>query len=161
MMSQKQMLQSEVLEEILRERANYYISKKKSLDFWVLISPEFLKSFSLLEKIKETNFYNQQKNAISYSFKENNYDFYSALVSSDKEFITWISLRLGYFESIEGLSKKEIKTSHISDGVQGVLEWTKTNKISPLKSNKNLLHPEILINKYKKALEIYYLNSIN
>ena len=33
LMSQKQMLQSEVLEEILRERANYYISKKKEFRF--------------------------------------------------------------------------------------------------------------------------------
>ena len=28
-MSQKEMLQNQVLEEIVRERANYYISKKK------------------------------------------------------------------------------------------------------------------------------------
>ena len=41
-MSQKSLLENQVVEEILRERANYYISKKKPLDFWITISPNFL-----------------------------------------------------------------------------------------------------------------------
>ena len=43
-MSQKDMLQNQVLEEILRERATYYISKKKTLDFWITISADFLEN---------------------------------------------------------------------------------------------------------------------
>jgi len=41
-MSQIDMLENQVLEEILRERANYYFSKNKNIDFWLLISPNFL-----------------------------------------------------------------------------------------------------------------------
>lgn len=32
--SQKEIIQNQVLEEFLRERANYYFAKQKSLDFW-------------------------------------------------------------------------------------------------------------------------------
>ena len=35
-MSQIDMLENQVLEEILRERANYYLSKNKNIDFWLL-----------------------------------------------------------------------------------------------------------------------------
>jgi hypothetical protein len=156
-MSQKQMLENEVLEEILRERASYYFSKKRNLDFWVVISPDFVKSSEIKTKIKNTNFYAQQKNSITYN---KNYDFYSALISSDIEFIKWIKLRLGYFENI--FDEKEIKTSYISDGIYGTLELKeeKEESYSPLQSNKNFLHPDILLKKYKKALEIYYLNSL-
>jgi hypothetical protein len=160
LMSQKQMLENEVLEEILRERASYYFSKKRNLDFWVVISPDFVKSSEIKTKIKNTNFYAQQKNSITYN---KNYDFYSALISSDIEFIKWIKLRLGYFENI--FDEKEIKTSYISDGIYGTLEVKelkeeKEESYSPLQSNKNFLHPDILLKKYKKALEIYYLNSL-
>jgi len=156
-MSQKQMLQNEVLEEILRERANHYFSKKKNLDFWILIAPQFLKNNEKLnQKIKSTNFYNQRKNEITYGSS----DFYSALISSDKEFIKWIQLRLGYFENIDTDIKKEIKTSYISDGIHGIIECEEGQNISPLKSNKNFLHPDILLNKYKKALDIYFLSNV-
>jgi hypothetical protein len=155
-MSQKQMLENEVLEEILRERASYYFSKKRNLDFWVLISPDFLNVAGIKEKIRSTNFYNQQKKNITYN---KNYDFYSVLISSDIEFIKWIKLRLGYFENI--FDEKEIKSSYISDGIYGIIEGNKTEEYSPLQSNKNFLHPDILLNKYKKALEVYYLNSLS
>jgi hypothetical protein len=171
-MSQKQMLENEVLEEILRERASYYFSKKRNLDFWVVISPDFIKSSEIKTKIKNSNFYAQQKNSITYKGIEGinkelkNYDFYSALISSDIEFIKWIKLRLGYFENISDEKRtKEIKTSYISDGIYGTLEVKelkeeKEESYSPLQSNKNFLHPDILLKKYKKALEIYYLNSL-
>ena len=156
LMSQKQMLENEVLEEILRERATYYFSKKKCIDFWVTISPEFVKDLSLNEKIKNTNFYKQKESEINYNSIRN---FYSVLISSDKEFIKWISLRLGYFENIADHIKQDTKSTYISDGIQGIVEGNANEKLwfSPLKSNKNFLHPDILLKKYKKALEIYYL----
>ena len=67
LMSQKQMLKNEVLEEILRERTSYYFSKNKKIDFWILISPTFLNFFNFYEKIKKTNFYNQQEKKASNS----------------------------------------------------------------------------------------------
>ena len=73
-MSQIDMLENQVLEEILRERAAYYYSKDKSIDFWLSISPSFLEDNYLNEKIKETNFYTQQKKNIYSGFKK---EFYS------------------------------------------------------------------------------------
>jgi hypothetical protein len=157
-MSQKQMLQNQVLEEILRERANYYFSKKRTLDFWMCISPDFLKRLSILKKLKLTNFYIQQQKEILYTSQEKEYNFYSVLISSDKEFIKWIKLRLGYFENIDDKIEEGSRTSYISDGIYGVINLNKNEKISPLKSTKTFLHPHILINNYKKVLDLYYLN---
>ena len=89
-MSQKEMIQNQVLEEILRERANYYFAKQKSLDFWVTLSPLFLEDLNLHEKILKTNFYKQQKSSIS---STSDFNFYASLISLDKDFINWIQLR--------------------------------------------------------------------
>lgn len=158
LMSQKQMLENEVLEEILRERATYYFSKKKILDFWLLIAPDFIKKANLIEKIKGTRFYKQQISSIT---SDIDYDFYSVLISSDKEFIKWIKLRLGYFEDFtntENLNDEQKSINFTSDGIYGTLTTEKDDLI--LKSNQKLLHPDILISKYKKGLEIYYKNSL-
>ena len=61
LMSQRDMTQSQVLEEILRERANYYFSKNKPLDFWLTISPSFIKDLGIDKKVIKTNFYNQHQ----------------------------------------------------------------------------------------------------
>ena len=151
-MSQIDMLENQVLEEILRERANYYFSKNKNIDFWLLISPNFLKLNDLSENIKQTNFYKQQKSKIS---SENQKDYYSCIVSLDKEFILWLQLRLGYFETINS----EINEKFISDGVYGFFDYIDNNNslISPLKNNFKQLNPSILIKKYKKTLQLYNL----
>ena len=149
-MSQIDMLENQVLEEILRERANYYISKNKNIDFWILISPNFLKLNNLSKNIKETNFYKQQKYKIN---SENDKDYYSCIVSLDKEFILWLQLRLGYFEIVNS----EIDEKFISDGIYGFFDYlnNQNSSISPLKSNFNQLNPSILIKKYKKTLQLY------
>jgi len=151
-MSQIDMLENQVLEEILRERSNYYFSKNKNIDFWLLISPNFLKLNDLSENIKQTNFYKQQKSKIS---SENQKDYYSCIVSLDKEFILWLQLRLGYFETINS----EINEKFISDGVYGFFDYIDNSNslISPLKNNFKQLNPSILIKKYKKTLQLYNL----
>ena len=55
-MSQKDMLQNQVLEEILRERATYYISKKRTLDFWITISSDFLEDEESIASRDPRNF---------------------------------------------------------------------------------------------------------
>lgn len=55
-MSQKDLLQNQVMEEILREKASYYNSRKKNLDYWILISPDFLFKNNLNQKLKQVNF---------------------------------------------------------------------------------------------------------
>ena len=63
-MSQKSLLENQVVEEILRERIYYYLLNKKTIDFWLLISPNFIYSNNLNEIIKNSNFYKNNKNNI-------------------------------------------------------------------------------------------------
>ena len=60
LMSQKDFLENQVIEEILRERAYFYGNVKKK-DFWILIQPNFLNEPTLKQVIQSTNFYQQQK----------------------------------------------------------------------------------------------------
>ena len=149
-MSQIDMLENQVLEEILRERANYYLSKNKNIDFWLLISPTFLTENNLLEEIKQTNFYKQQKTKISSDTDKN---YYSSIISLDKEFILWLQLRLGYFENVTS----EISDNFVSDGVCGFFDYIDEANlnISPLKNEINKINPFILMKKYKKTLQLY------
>ena len=134
-MSQKDLLQNQVIEEILRERANLYALRKKSNDFWIVISPTFIYSPEILSTIKKSNFYYQKKEFISTTtfFKNKNFDFFASLISTDKEFINWFKLRIGYFEEFNNI--KQNQKNFVSDGISGVL--TSKNKISPLIGNKN------------------------
>lgn len=155
-MSQKDFLQSQVMEEILREKAAYYNSRKKNTDYWILISPKFLKTNNLDSKIRETKFYIQKKNKIKPSnVSDNNLEFYAALVSLDKEFMDWIKLRLGYFENIDEINNQIQNLNYISDGIYGKMEIAQNASSSFLEFNKNFLHPDLLVDKFKKSLEKY------
>jgi hypothetical protein len=46
-MSQKDFLQNQVIEEILREKSSYYMVQNKVPDYWILISPKFLSENNL------------------------------------------------------------------------------------------------------------------
>lgn len=149
-MSQQDMLQNEALEEILRERANYYFSKSKSLDFWILISPNFL--LKIQKKIENSGFYKQKEKLI----KNNNENlFYSVLITSNKEFLGWISLRLGYFENFKNIENSNIVdiTNYTCDGVYG--EFEEKNFLPLLNSVDNNLHSDIFTKKFNK------INTIN
>jgi len=155
-LSQIDIFENQVLEEILRERANYYYSKGKNRDFWILVSPSFLKADNLLENIKKTNFYNQNKKNIS---PNSNKDYYGCIISLDKEFILWLQLRLGYFENLNQVIEKEF----VSDGINGFFDYNPNLNshcfISPLDNKINQLNPEIISKKYIKTLELYNLIS--
>ena len=58
---QNDIFKNETVEELLRERANYYINKDKLCDFWILLNPFFIKEPSFLEKLKLTNYCNKFK----------------------------------------------------------------------------------------------------
>ena len=147
-MSQKDFFENQVIEELLRERTNYYLTKNKIKDFWLLVSPDFILRTSLNDKIKLTNFYSQQSETIT--DKSSNSPFYISLVSTNLEFIKWIKLRLGYFEELNVKINENFK----SDGIQGKLSITKDKDI--LKCKPNLLHPDILTKQYKTSLSLYY-----
>ena len=55
LMSQQDLFKNEVIEEIIRERTNSYFNQQKRNDFWILVSPNFVNSKNMSEKIKETN----------------------------------------------------------------------------------------------------------
>ena len=63
-MSQQDLLENEVIEELLREKSYYYISQNKNPDLWILISPEFLNNKQIKESLRNSSFYKQYKNQI-------------------------------------------------------------------------------------------------
>nr|YP_009297199.1 hypothetical protein Psor_067 [Porphyridium sordidum]AOM66542.1 hypothetical protein Psor_067 [Porphyridium sordidum] len=76
--SKKFFLEEEPIEEVLRERTNYYNSINKPIDFWLLIDPDFLNSKELIyvqSRIKKPS---------------------AAIVSTNPVFINWIKLRVSY-----------------------------------------------------------------
>ena len=85
--SQNFFLNEEPLEEILRERIEYYRSKNKKIDFWFVLNPNFIDFFDF-------NFHN---------FNINN--SYAVIISLDKSFIQWLKLRMGFVTIGEFKSK--------------------------------------------------------
>nr|YP_009545303.1 ycf54 [Synura uvella]AYO28457.1 ycf54 [Synura uvella] len=145
--SQQDILKNIVIEELLRERTNYYINKKNQLDFWIVMNPSFLFSDNILKKIKKSNFYTQQKKNIEY----NNSQYFATIITTNIEYLRWIKLRIGYFENIEEINET---LNYKSDGIFGIFNPLESNVKSPFLKFKNTIHPDILVEKYKKSLEV-------
>nr|QWK41803.1 hypothetical protein [Protohalopteris sp.] len=75
--SDKFLLKDEPLEEVLRERVQHYQRVEKSIDFWLVQSPQFYTSdeFSYLR------------------INLPNISECTAIISTEKSFITWLKLR--------------------------------------------------------------------
>ena len=153
LMSQQDLFESQVLEELLRERTNAYHVQNKKVDFWILINPTFTNNSEFLQKLRLTNFFNQKKNNLV-AYNETKL-FSGIILSSNEEFITWLSLRLGYFENIHSI--KDSQSNYISNGIVGKIENTekKININSSFKFSKNSLHPSFLIDKYQQLLNSF------
>jgi hypothetical protein len=153
-MTQQDFLKNQVIEEIIRERTNFYINRKDCLNFWILMSPLFLESTKLIEKIKKTNFYFQKKD----DFENGKNRYSSVIISNSYEYICWLKLRLGYFENLD--EDLIINKGFRSDGLIGSIESNELDSsISLFDTVLNNIHPNILVNNYKKALDSYILNS--
>lgn len=76
--SQKFLLEEEPMDEVLRERYRDYEEKNREIDFWVIKEPAFLEAPEMAE-IKAKC----PRPAV-------------AIVSTNKQFITWLKLRLEY-----------------------------------------------------------------
>ena len=76
--SQDFLLNEEPIEEILRERTNYYKYLNKDIDFWFVINPLFINA-PAMHKIK--------KQLLKPS---------AAIISSNPKFIEWLKLRIGF-----------------------------------------------------------------
>nr|YP_008965621.1 conserved hypothetical plastid protein [Porphyridium purpureum]BAO23597.1 conserved hypothetical plastid protein [Porphyridium purpureum] len=76
--SKKFFLEEEPIEEVLRERTNYYNSINKPIDFWLLVDPDFLNS-------KELSY-------VQLRIKKPS----AVIISTNPVFINWIKLRVSY-----------------------------------------------------------------
>ena len=156
-MSQKDFLENQVIEEILREKSSYYMVQNKVPDYWILISPKFLTENNLKEKIRNTRFYKNQKNKIVFKSNDSSeIEFYASLVSSDKEFMNWIKLRLGYFEEIETFNNEKENSSYVSDGICGTYLIADNSKNSFLIDDNNFVHPDIIQSKLFDSVKSFY-----
>jgi hypothetical protein len=176
-MNQFDFFYDQCLEEILRERSAYYLDKKREIDFWILLNPFFLNYFN--KSIQISNYFKENQKKIKDNFGNN---YYSVLITQDKDFYSWMMLRIGYFEKIEidsfkfskdiqfntvessspdsfeflNLKDAELNPYDIKssiDGLAGIFEIE--NFISPLKHNKVDIHPFLTARKIKKQLEMY------
>jgi len=145
--SQKDFLQNQVIEELIRERSNYYIAENKSTDYWILNSPEFVKNSQLKEKIKLSSFYKAKQNEIV----KNNEEYFSSILTFNKEFFVWMQLRLGDFEDINLIYDNKLKDFRV-DGIKGefILD---TFDLNILKSKSNKIHPDLMVLKFSNFVE--------
>ena len=144
LMHQQDLFENEVLEEILRERTNAYKLQNKKNNFWILTSPAFVKDIKFQELLKKTSFY---KNPNLYTSDTSSRGFYSAIISPNKEFILWLSLRLGYFEDLEKINEFESK-NYTSNGIIGKLDQN-------YNFDQNLIFPKLLVTKYEKLIQLF------
>lgn len=82
--SKNYLLKEEPIEEILRERSNYYLKKGKNIDFWLIndISKIELDAIEIDKKYKDEIL--------------NKLDKYLIVLSTNKSFISWLKLRFDY-----------------------------------------------------------------
>nr|YP_009314030.1 Hypothetical protein ycf54 [Izziella formosana]SCW22284.1 Hypothetical protein ycf54 [Izziella formosana] len=76
--SQDFLLHEEPLEEVLRERRNYYQQMQKTVDFWLIMNPKF---------IDEPEMVHIKQQLVKPSV---------AILSFNPKFIEWIKLRFGF-----------------------------------------------------------------
>jgi hypothetical protein len=158
LMSQEDLCHNEVIEEIFRERSSSYLLQGKPNDFWILISPKFIETKEIQEQIKQTNFYKQREKEIEN--KKNEHQFYAAIVSFDKEFITWLNLRLGYFEKLTEKNLKIKKQEYTSNGIIGLISNSiKTDNII-FDYDPTFLNLKFLLKKYETLLDVYLKNKL-
>lgn len=76
--SQNFLLEEEPFEEVLRERTRNYHEREKEVDFWLVKQPAFLEAPSMAQVKAKC-----PQPAV-------------AVISTDKQFITWLKLRLEF-----------------------------------------------------------------
>ena len=152
LMFQNDFLKNNVIEELLRERTNYYLSQKKKRDFWIVLAPSFLNSIEE-KNLLNTVYFQKEK-------KEQKKKYSAAFISTNKELINWIALRLGEFEAIDSFSSKDYdilssfdKKNKNSNGIRGQKEFS-ISSLPFLKSNSEELDPLLYAERYQKAKQL-------
>lgn len=159
LMSQKDLLENQCVEEILREKSHYYSVRQKPRDFWLTLSPKFVLDPLIWSRMKDTRFY-EQKRTKSLGKPLKDLTTLGCLISQDKEFINWIALRLGYFENIEtkNFLEEAKRKTFVSDGIRGTLKRTqKTNEgnLNPLEGSIYCLNVDRIDKKNLELLDFY------
>eukprot|EP01035_Chromulina_nebulosa_P024495 gene24495-31897_t len=143
-MSQQEMLENSIVEEILRERSAAYIVRSKPQDFWISISPSFLVEFQ--KEIMKSRFFLQKKDELM----SGDQLFTSVLFTTNKDFFNWFKLRYGDFEKIELINPNR---QGQSDGFYGELNSESLPILEGTwKSRNDLLHPDLYRKRYGQLL---------
>ena len=148
--SQQYLLENEVIEETIRERTNYYIAQNKKSDFWISISPNFLKEEKINTQLKNTNYFKNNKSKII--LNESNSEYYGVIISNNISFIDWLKLRLGDFENLNSNNLIYLKNNYTVSGIFGTISSSDLNQDS-FKSNNNQIHPDIVTKKINLSLK--------
>ena len=147
-MSQQNLLQNEVIEELLRERSNYYVSQNKNPDFWILPSPDYIENKDIKNKLINSSFYKKHINTINHIDPILRKDFFACLVSTNENFIDWFKLRIGDFEK---LNETTDKGNYTLNGIQLIGNLNNEYK-NLLKFDKEKIHPELINNKFSQFI---------
>jgi hypothetical protein len=147
-MSQQDLLENQVIEELVRERNDYYINRGNPVNFWILMSPFLLLTNEIYNKIKKTKFYSLKNSQLLHNDK-----FYiGVILSTNIEYINWLKLRLGYFENVDNpLLNDRFK----SDGICGEIEIEEQSINSLFETSKKNIHPKIMVDIYSNIYDIY------
>ena len=149
LMSQSDFLKVQSMEEIFRERANHYKLDNRNQDYWIIMNPSIIKDSNYKNFLKNTNFYKQ---------KEEQNSSYVAIISTNKSFIQWLALRIGFFEFVVHNQKFQLKYSYPtekklkSNGIIGEIQ----NNILITKFIFHHFHsikPEVVIQDTKKLIK--------
>lgn len=172
-LSQYDLLKNNVIEELLRERTEYYKSQNKVIDFWVFLNPTFLNVPFINSSITSSEFYSNLYNRINFDNKS----YLAVIISTNKEYINWLKLRLGGFDiiSVEKYLKSSLnkvrKSSTKWDGLYGKFNTLKlVNNNRELKksyiyyltdylNSKNILNPLLNLEIVKSLFSKKYGNS--
>jgi hypothetical protein len=141
------LIRNQVLEEILRERANHRIANNEPLDAWIAheeYEQEFgrilIDAYVDIDQVLGTKYYSQNKAEIEKL--DNPKTHFSYLYSSSIKFITWIRLRLGYFEDVNKSLDDKPSGEYISDGLYGRV--TTSGEFLGNETNESLLNNYIV-----------------
>lgn len=96
--TRKFLIEEEPLEEILRERISYYKSSNKPIDFWFVEKEEFFTNPQLQQFMTKDN------------------QPFAAIVSTNKTFINWIKLRVGYVATGQ-LSESDFVSNNLLENI--------------------------------------------
>lgn len=146
-MSQQEMLENSIVEEILRERSAAYIARSKPQDFWISISPSFLSFFQ--KEIMKSRFFFENKDLLI----SGDQFFTSVLFTTNKDFFNWFKLRYGDFENIEIINPNR---PFQSNGFYGQLNFDSIPISSGIwKSRNDILHPNLYRKRYDQLFPFF------